>query len=114
MDLQTALYVVAFVLALAGSAFFAGSETALISLGRIDLQAMREKGDRRAAIIRGLRSQTARLLAVLLIGQNLFLTAASATATSLADGWIGDATEKSPRSSSPSSSRQSRCSSSPR
>ena len=50
---------------------------------------MREKGDRRAAIIRGLRSQTARLLAVLLIGQNLFLTAASATATSLADDWIG-------------------------
>ena len=50
---------------------------------------MREKGDRRAAIIRSLRSQTARLLAVLLIGQNLFMTAASATATSLADGWIG-------------------------
>ena len=89
MDPQTALYAVAFIVALAGSAFFAGSETALISLGRIDLQAMREKGDRRAAIIRGLRSQTARLLAVLLIGQNLFLTAASATATSLADDWIG-------------------------
>ncbi len=89
MDPQTALYVVAFVLALAGSAFFAGSETALFSLGRIDLQAMREKGDRRAAIIRSLRSQTSRLLAVLLIAQNLFMTAASATATSLADGWIG-------------------------
>src|SRR4029450_1676603 len=89
MHPQTALYVVAFVVALAGSAFFAGSETALISVGRIDLQALREKGDRRAATIRGLRSQTARLLAVLLIGQNLFLTAASATATSLADDWIG-------------------------
>jgi hypothetical protein len=28
------------------SGFFAGSETALVSLGRIDLQAMREQGDR--------------------------------------------------------------------
>ena len=42
----------AFVLSLAASAFFGGSETALFSLGRIDLQAMREKGDRRGALIR--------------------------------------------------------------
>ena len=39
---QTVLYVLAFVLSLGVSAFFAGSETALVSLGRIDLQAMRE------------------------------------------------------------------------
>ena len=89
MEPRDLLYIVAFVLSLAGSAFFAGSETALFSLGRIDLQAMREKGDRRAAIIRSLRSNTSRLLAVLLIAQNLFMSAASATATSLAEGWFG-------------------------
>jgi CBS domain containing-hemolysin-like protein len=89
MDPQTSLYVVAFVLSLAASAFFGASETALFSLGRIDLQAMREKGDRRAAIIRSLRSQTSRLLAVLLIAQNLFMSAASASATSLAGDWFG-------------------------
>jgi putative hemolysin len=89
MDPHTTLYVLAFVLSLLLSAFFAGSETALLSLGRIDLQRMREKGDRRGAIIRGLKSHTARLLAVILIGQNLFLSAASASATTLANGWFG-------------------------
>jgi putative hemolysin len=89
MDPQTTFYVVAFLLSLVLSGFFAGSETALVSLGRIDLQSMREKGDRRGALIRSLRSQTSRLLAVILIGQNLFLSAASASATTLATGWFG-------------------------
>ena len=85
----TTLYVLAFLLSLIVSAFFAGSETALVSLGRIDLQRMREKGDRRGAIIRGLKAHTPRLLAVILIGQNLFLSAASASATTVASGWFG-------------------------
>jgi putative hemolysin len=89
MDPQTLLYVSAFVLSLAFSGFFAASETALVSLGRIDLQRMREKADRRGAMIRTLRSHTARLLAVILIGQNLFMSAASASATNLATGWFG-------------------------
>jgi putative hemolysin len=86
---QTTLYALAFVLSLAFSAFFAGSETALVSLGRIDLQRMREKGDRRGALIRSLKAHTPRLLAVILIGQNLFMSAASASATTLASGWFG-------------------------
>ncbi len=89
MEPQILLYVAAFVLSLAASAFFGGSETALFSLGRIDLQAMRERGDRRGAIIRNLRSNTSRLLAVLLIAQNLFMSIASASATSLASSWFG-------------------------
>ncbi|HEY1250326.1 MAG TPA: hemolysin family protein [Thermoanaerobaculia bacterium] len=89
MNPQTTLYVLAFLLSLLMSGFFAGSETALVSLGRIDLQAMRERGDRRGAMIRILRSQTSRLLAVILIGQNLFLSAASASATTLAERWFG-------------------------
>jgi putative hemolysin len=89
MDPQIPLYAIAFLLSLGFSAFFAGSETALVSLGRIDLQAMREKGDRRGALIRSLRSNTPRLLAVILIGQNLFLSAASASATTVAERWFG-------------------------
>jgi putative hemolysin len=89
MDPQTTLFALAFLLSLALSGFFAGSETALVSLGRIDLQSMREKGDRRGALIRQLRSQTSRLLAVILIGQNLFLSAASASATTVAEHWFG-------------------------
>lgn len=89
MDPQTSLYALAFLLSLMMSAFFAGSETALVSLGRIDLQGMREKGDRRGAMIRALRSQTSRMLAVILIGQNLFMSAATASATTLAEHWFG-------------------------
>ena len=89
MEPQILLYVVAFVLSTAFSAFFAGSETALVSLGRIDLQAMREKGDRRGALIRNMRANTSRLLAVILIGQNLFLSAASASATTISEKWFG-------------------------
>ncbi|HTR02728.1 MAG TPA: hemolysin family protein [Thermoanaerobaculia bacterium] len=89
MTPQTTLYVIAFLLSLAISAFFAGSETALVALGRIDLQRLREKGDRRGALIRSLKAHTPRLLAVILIGQNLFMSAASASATTLATGWFG-------------------------
>ena len=89
MDPQDLLYGLAFVLSLAFSAFFGGSETALVSLGRIELQRMREKGDRRGAVIRSLRAHTSQMLAVILIAQNLFMSAASASATTLADRWFG-------------------------
>lgn len=89
MDPQILLYALAFGLSLLASGFFAGSETALVSLGRIDLQAMREKGDRRGALIRSLRANTSRLLAVILIAQNLFMSAASASATTLSERWFG-------------------------
>jgi putative hemolysin len=90
MNPQTILYVVAFILSMAFSAFFAGSETALVSLSRIDLQGMREKGDRRGLMIRNLRAHTAKLLAVILIAQNLFISAASASATNLATRYFGE------------------------
>ena len=90
MTLQTSLFVVLFLVSVAFSAFFAGAETALVSLGRIDLQRLREKGDRRALIIRDLKSNRNRLLATILIGQNLFLSSASALATVIATAALGD------------------------
>ncbi len=90
MDPQNVLYLLLLLLSLVFSAFFAGSETALVSLGRIDLARMRESGDRRAAIIRNLRAHTPRLLATILIGQNLFTTSASVFATALATNWVGE------------------------
>ena len=68
MSVQTTLFVLLFLLSLAFSAFFAGAETALVSLGPIDLQRLREKGDRRGAIIRALKTNRNRLLATILIG----------------------------------------------
>lgn len=91
MDTHLALlFVVGLALSLLFSAFFAGSETAFLSLGRIDMQRMREKGDRRAVLIRSLKAHTPRLLATILIGQNLFNSAVSALATALATAWLGD------------------------
>jgi magnesium and cobalt exporter, CNNM family len=91
MDFQNLLYLLLLFLSLLLSAFFAGSETALVSLGRIDLARLRESGDRRGAVIRGLRAHTPRLLATILIGQNLFTTSASVFATALATNWVGEA-----------------------
>jgi putative hemolysin len=90
MNLKDIVLLVLLALSLALSAFFAGSETALVSLSRIDLQRLREKGDRRAVVLRTLKSHTSRLLATILIGQNLFITSASALATLLATAWLGE------------------------
>ena len=90
MDLQIAVFLLLFLMSLSLSAFFAGAETALISLGWIDLARMRESGDRRGAILRDLKAHTSRLLATILIGQNLFISSASALATALATRWLGE------------------------
>lgn len=90
MNLKDIVLLALLALSLALSAFFAGSETALVSLSRIDLQRLREKGDRRALVLRSLKSHTSRLLATILIGQNLFITSASALATLLATAWLGE------------------------
>src|SRR5206468_291508 len=90
MTAKTLIFAVLLVLSLVLCAFFAGAETALVSLSRIDLQRMREKGDRRGGIIRNLKAHTSRLLATILIGQNLFVSAASALATALATAWVGE------------------------
>jgi putative hemolysin len=90
MTLKTLVYGLLLVLSLFLCAFFAGAETALVSLSRIDLQGMREKGDRKGAIIRNLKAHTSRLLATILIGQNLFVSAASALATAIATAWVGE------------------------
>ena len=90
MTFQPTLFLVLFLLSLLVSAFFAAAETALVSLSRIDLQRMREAGDRKSGIIRALKSKTSALLATILIGQNLAMSSASALATALATAWVGE------------------------
>jgi putative hemolysin len=90
MNAKELVLLVLLALSLALSAFFAGAETALVSLSRIDLQTLREKGDRRASILRNLKAHTSRLLATILIGQNLFITTASSLATLIATAWLGE------------------------
>lgn len=90
MTAKELAFLVLFFISTALCAFFAGSETALVSLSRLDLQQMRDKGDRRGAILRRLKSHTSHLLATILIGQNLFISAASSLATLLATAWLGE------------------------
>ena len=90
MNAKDLVLLVLLALSLGLSAFFAGSETALVSLTRIDLQRLREKGDRRGPILRNLKAHTSRLLATILIGQNLFMATASSLATLLATAWLGE------------------------
>ena len=53
------------------SAFFSGIETGLISINRIALRRREENGDRRAAILGRLLENPERLLATILVGNNL-------------------------------------------
>lgn len=89
MTYQTTLFLILFGLSLGVSAFFAAAETALVSLSRIDLQRLREEGDRRGGLIRTMKAKTSGLLATILIGQNLAMSSASALATALATAWVG-------------------------
>ena len=90
MTSSIVLFVALFFLFLLLSAFFAASETALVALGRIELERMRERKIRGAKTVERLKSNPARLLSAALIGQNLANSAASAVATVVAENLFGE------------------------
>ena len=71
------LLLLALVLTLVLSAFFSGIETGIISLNRIALRRREEKGERRALILSNLLKKPERLLATILVGNNLVNVAAT-------------------------------------
>ncbi len=75
---------VIFFVLVALSGFFSGSETALMSVNKIRIRELANEGDRKAEIVDRLLADHTRLLATILIGNNLVNIAASAIATSLA------------------------------
>ncbi|MFH1569822.1 MAG: hemolysin family protein [Gemmatimonadota bacterium] len=78
------LFAATFVVALFFIAFFAGSETAVVSASRELIDAGAEKGDRRAAVVRALLSEPDRFLATVLVGTNLATTVAGQSGVMLA------------------------------
>jgi len=84
------LFVALFFFFLLMSAFFAASETALVALGRIELQHMRDRKVPGSETVERLKKQPARLLSAALIGQNLATSAASAVATVAAEDLFGE------------------------
>ncbi|MFW5991855.1 MAG: hemolysin family protein [Halanaerobiaceae bacterium] len=65
------------------SAFFSGSETALMSVNRIKIRELAQEGDKKARTVDRLLNDQTRLLTTILVGNNLVNIAASAIATSL-------------------------------
>ncbi|MFQ5815388.1 MAG: hemolysin family protein [Candidatus Hydrothermarchaeaceae archaeon] len=66
------------------SAFFSGSETALVSLNKIRIKRLAEEGNGNAIIVEELLEYPNRLLATVLVGNNVVNIAAAAIATSMA------------------------------
>ena len=69
--------IILILLCMAGAAFFAGLETGIISLNRMRLRHLAEKGDRAARILQNFIEQPDRLLGTTLVGTNLFIVMAS-------------------------------------
>ncbi|MDD1653394.1 MAG: hemolysin family protein [Methanomicrobiales archaeon] len=73
------------------SAFFSGSEVALISITRAKVKALLKSQEKNAAALAALRKEPDHILITVLIGNNLVNVAAAAVATSLAIARFGDA-----------------------
>ncbi|MCA9320001.1 MAG: HlyC/CorC family transporter, partial [Planctomycetes bacterium] len=72
------------------SAFFSGSETALMGVNRLRLKGLVDKGDRRAEAIQRLLADPTRLLSGILLGNNFANVTLASLATALAEPVWGD------------------------
>ena len=78
MDAEILLRLLAYALLLCLSGFFSGSETALFSLGPVQLMRLQEGGDPRLPMLRRLLEHPRRLIATIFIGNELVNVGASA------------------------------------
>ena len=79
------------VMLLAASAFFSGSETALFSLSRMDLQRLRRERHARAETLQALLDHPRRLIISILCGNEIINVAAAANMTGILVALYGDA-----------------------
>jgi Mg2+/Co2+ transporter CorB len=78
-------FMVIFLVVLLGfSAFFSGSETALMAISRLRLRHLAETKPRRARLVEGVLEKPERLIGTILLGNNLVNVAISAIATAVA------------------------------
>ena len=73
------------------SAFFSGSETALTAASPARMHTLEQQGDARARVVNRLLAQKDKLIGAILLGNNLVNILASALATSLLIGLVGEA-----------------------
>ena len=84
------LSLVVLLVLLATSAFFSGSETALMAISRLRLKVLAEKKPRRVRIVERVLAKPERLIGTILLGNNLVNVAMSALATAFAIGIWGE------------------------
>lgn len=72
------------------SAFFSSSETALVTVNKIRMKNLAENGDKRAARVLKVTSDSGKMLSAILIGNNIVNIFASSLATILAIDLLGD------------------------
>ena len=72
------------------SAFFSSSETALVTVNKIRMKNLAENGDKRAAKVLKVTSDSGKMLSAILIGNNIVNLSASSLATILAVDIFGD------------------------
>jgi putative hemolysin len=93
MDSTTVLYLVLLFICICASAFFSSAETAFISLSKTRIQYLVENGVHGAAHIQKIMKRPERLLATVLLGNNLVNVAAASLGTAMAvkvwDGNVG-------------------------
>src|ERR1043166_1631503 len=82
--------ILAIIICLLLSFFFAGSETALMAFSRARMLRLEKTGNRRAGIVNRLLDARERLIGALLLGNNAVNILASSLATSIFLLWFGD------------------------
>ncbi len=91
MEETNIFFMVIFLLVLLGfSAFFSGSETALMALSRLRLRHLAETKPLRARLVKRVLERPERLIGAILLGNNLVNVAMSAIATAVAISIWGD------------------------
>jgi Mg2+/Co2+ transporter CorB len=87
---MSTIFVLIFLLVLLGfSAFFSGSETALMAISRLRLRHLAETNPVRARLVERILKRPERLIGTILLGNNLANVAMSAIATALAISFWG-------------------------
>ena len=89
-DIEFWLLIIAIFILILISAFFSSSETALTAASDARMHQLSKKGDKRASIVKDLRSNRDLLISTLLIGNNAVNVLASALATGTAITLFGE------------------------
>lgn len=76
--------VVLFLLSLLSVGFFAGAETAFLAMDKWVIDNLSSEGDKRAALLKGMKQNSKNTLSAVLVGTNVFTILASVTALSAA------------------------------